>query len=405
MPVVSVTRGQPATAEVFFRNPDQTPFAGNTPARYTVLDFKNNLVVQGNATQDMTNASHWLATFTIPLSAPVSDINQNYAVLWYIANSTNSMSAIEYFKVISDVDLIPPFEEAQLLMDGLGDGAIPGQSTVYTDTLVLNTNKLESLSVTLRTVTDSTLFSYTSIPLVPSAIVNGKYYYCINSTDATVDNLTGNPVGPGPVPGLVAANMGVCPYFAYWQYQIQGQPPQLEIHPIYVINGVAVMLMNDIRRQLDAIRNEDMITQLRWTDIRLFHFALQGIQTINESKPTITGWTLRSLPTQFYHLANQAGCLEAVKSQYIAEGYTTFDMQGAAVQMNADRTQYLQSMISQYEGYLNNTLIATKRAYVRSLRFGPMGQVQGVWGPSANVVVPISPVLLSRYKLSLPFMW
>jgi hypothetical protein len=203
---------------------------------------------------------------------------------------------------------------------------------------------------------------------------------------------------------LQVTHYGVFPYFAYMNYTTPQGGKETTIYTVYAVNTPAMSLMNDIQRYSDRIRNKDIIPQLRITQTDLLHFAMKGIDMLSAEPPSNFTFNFNSLPPQFYHYAQTAGCIKLLEAQYLGYGMSTFNFGGASVNLDYDPTQYIMSIVDQLRQDFSKASLA-KNHWARSGGGrGAIASVGGNWGPVSNIIFAVSPVNMPGGWPVLPFL-
>lgn len=346
MKLFKVYRGQAFEADVEFYNSDgSTPFVLSSPATYEVYDYQNNFILNGNGTQDTGNTARWYSSIVIPSSALISDNLQKYKIIWNAVGTNETKSSIEYFEVTDVRDPIS-IENGRLLL----------KNGKFLDYIYLD-SEVNSGTVKLIDVNDNILYTDT-ISGNANKIINNKYVYENESTDL--------------IDGLETSS-GLNIFFSVWELTLDNTEVIFEIHPIYIISTRMFMYIDGVRRIIDKIRNDDINPTLKYTDIDLCHYVIDGIQRINRHKPNITNFHVDNIPIVFDEFVKKAGAIEALRAQYLAEGMAAFDFSGQSVTLTVDRTQYIQYVIDQLEAQLDDPLRATKKIYIRKNNAGTIG--------------------------------
>lgn len=354
-----VYRNQTVSNKVLLFNSKGLPFVATSPASFTVLDFNGATVISGPCVQDTQNPEVWEATFSIPTSAPVSELGEKYRLVYVIKNATETQTAVEYFTVRLDGDPIS-FDAGRIALKG---------GTV-SDYLITET---PASSVHLR-ILDESDSVYVDVDIDTSNPRRSGAYYVYDKTTDVLANLT-------PHHNLV-------PYLAEWTYIDQSGVPGLEVHPIYVVSTKLFMAIDALRKLVDKAKNEDINPNLRYTDLDLAHYVMAGINRVNVTPPSLTRYTTENIPFQMTSLAKDAAAVEALRAQYLAEGVSAFDFQGQSVQLNVDRTQYIQSMIDMLNNDLDERIRKAKKMAIRSSGAGVLGLSVH---PGTNYAAMISP--------------
>ncbi|MDE1905121.1 MAG: hypothetical protein KGH75_01540 [Rhodospirillales bacterium] len=393
MPIQEATIGQQTTADAYFYETDgTTPLAVSAPVTFFVRNQNNLLIASGSCTQDANYAAHWISTFTIPNNCTPTQPNANYSVVFVatvttptgIGNQTvtNTQNQTFFFSVVSQVP-VDTQDTAILILE----------CQPFTVNLVLPYSTLQTLSLRFVGAHGETIncIDTSGVNLSAPIQTNQGYVYPI-------------PVDQCYSGQLPATIYGVFPYFAYMNYTAPNGQQETTVYTTYVVNTPAMVLMNDIQRYADRIRNKDIIPQLRVTQLDLLHFAMQGVDMLSAEPPSNFVFNFRSLPNQFFFYAQTAGCIKLLEAQYLGYGMSTFNFQGASVSLDYDPTPYILQTVDLLRQDFTKASLA-KNHWARS--GGGRGSIAtsgGVWGPSANLVFTVSPYSMPGNFPVLPFL-
>ena len=391
MPIQSATIGQQATADTYFFAPNSTnALQVSQPVSFVVRNQNNLLVAQGLATQDANNASHWVASFTVPNTASPTQSGAFYSIV-FVATSTSGAGPTATTNTQNQTYFFPV--QSAINLDIQDTAVVVLQCNPFTINLVLPYSTLQSLS--LRFINH-----------------NGGVVTCVDTS--TVNLLapiqtTQGYVYPIPVDccyseKLIASQYGVFPYFAYMNYTTPTGGKETTIYTTYIVNAQAMSLMNDIQRYTDRIRNKDIIQQLRVTQLDLLHFSMKGIDMLSAEPPSNFTFNFNSLPPQFYHYAQTAGCIKLLEAQYLGYGMSSFNFSGQAVQFDYDPTPFIMGAID----LLRQDFAKAGQAKNHWARSGggrgSIATAGGTWGPNGNLVFRVSPYSMPGGFPVLPFL-
>ena len=373
MSLVTAYRGQPTTAEVYFYVPGTTtPLVLVGGASYSIFTPGNILVGSGIGTQDNTNAAHWTANFTIPSSAPVTTGNEKYYIIWTGNTANGSNSSSESFTLVDD-SVNNPVDSVVVALVG----------NPFNVNLQLPFPALESLSIRIINTNNYVLYSNSTYSTTPTTQNGPNYVYTMNV----------NPTVPLQLP---PNSGGLNQLYAYINYTDPNGNQLTEIQPVYLANPLVVSLMNDVRKYLDMLRNNDTISQLRYSEATLLHFVFQGMVRFNGCPPIWVALDFNIMQCShrarnMYWWVLKCAQLELIEAMYLAEGMTAFEMQGMSVQLNSDRTQYLDSIRQGLRTDLDKMQQMKMQEGRRGGFSGRIGTIGTVFGPNTNFVYGIQP--------------
>lgn len=153
--------------------------------------------------------------------------------------------------------------------------------------------------------------------------------------------------------------VSVEPYTAVWKYWQSEASHKVytERADFWVINPSIMGAIDDVKAKINKA-----MTTLYGTPDLLFPISTvltwlrRGMDAFNGYQGNFTQFTmtnaLGSIREWWLLLAEQA----ALEAQYIAEGEKAFDFQGAAIQLNVDKTQYLADAISRIQSRIDSEL-------------------------------------------------
>lgn len=338
--MVAAVIGQNYTCTCTFKNQDGTPFEVVSPISYKVFAFNDALIIENTAVQDVENASIWYANFAIPENAPVpNDVNnEQYRIDWYAQGINERLQATQQFQVIGSAE--PPVYDSTVL-------AMVGQP--IEDTLI-TMQKLSAYTLTIQDVGGNVLHTFSNTHPV-SVLRNNTYVTTYNSGTA--------------LPDVTDKCMGYCPYLLTYNFTLENGQTETEIHTLYVINSVAAILINNMRRYLDMARNYDLDVNLRLTEEDYIHFITVGLQRINGANPNTTTYTLCNFPMAFLYLLEKCAEVELLNAWYLAEGMRSFEFTGASVSLSVKRTEFIEKKMDEINSWLDNNLEKQKELMIR----------------------------------------
>lgn len=362
MGLSSVYLGQNFQVSAEFRDDANIAVAGTLPASYKIFTHNSQLVVSGSAAQSGTNPALWSANVVIPSSAPVAAGNDKYTIEWRLVATNGSVyKTTDSFSVLSPVDF-DDLENDRILLEGgeLNDAMKLPAYIVPT-------------SLHVSVIREDNTIVYASSELIGSAdltttqVQDEKIYQ--------FDTLETSSL-------LTVGDTGISPYIIKWSYTVNGRTSD-EFHFVFVINARTLNIINQLRRTIDKARSEHPNPVLRYTDVDLVAYIMQGLSLINGLKPNITNWDFNTLPAALHLGLVQAAAYCALSAQYLAEGQAAFDFSGQAISLNVDRTQYIDAALGRIMDFINDKIPATKKMLLRSSSMGILGVNVG---PSLGVV-------------------
>lgn len=308
MSLVSAVPGQTVSTTI------QLPKAATGPVKWTVRSPRGRLVASG---QSAPSGQLCVVSFVLPSEVEIPLDGSRYA----ITATDGVAAATEYFEVV-DPDGIE-------VEHGVEVGYMFGQKMA--DALILP-GPADEVSVTALLLDGSTLVASTPIDVDAVSRRGDAYVYKFVSS-STVDTRPNASMGVGSL---------------VWSYTpSDAELPQQELHPFYTITPYAADFANAIRKIVDKARIGDTNNYLDISMTDLMHAVIRGADYVMQSEPLATGFALNQMPRMLRDYIIKAGAIDLLRAQYLAEGMSQGDFQGLGVQLNVDRTQYLDQLISQ----------------------------------------------------------
>jgi hypothetical protein len=375
-----VVRGEAAQFDTYFyADGTANPLIVIGGVTYSVTTPNGLVVSSGVAIQDLVNAALWHVTFTIPASAPLTEPDQRYNLCWRAKSSSETVSNNVSFQVTD-----------QAVPDPIQPAIITFENTEFSPVLILPVNTISSLSLRILNMTNQPVITLPDLlnpsgpdpaPITPT-VSGANYIYSVPIDD------------PDQLSVMTLSANGLTTYLSYFNYTDAEGNKLTEVQPIYLANALIMSAMNDVRQFCDMLRNNDSVIELRITDIKLIHFVFKGMERLNATSPYNFTFNFTSLGQnyQFYFWMVKCAQYELLSALYLAEGMTAFDFQGMTVQLNSDRTQYIQTLMSDLKNDIDNTLPKVKSQFARGGgSSGQIGTIGSVWGPASNWVFRATP--------------
>ena len=325
--------GDSAMATTNFVVPNSLSLAGatvswvvmdNTGIQYAsgVGSFNSSALLNGNTL--ITSQS----VITTPSSIPASTSTLQYQLRWTLTLA-GSLPIYQYetIKVVSPISIEYGIETVVELIgnDAQVSIVLPQAYDTVTCQLYTPTN-IQLLVVPLQ------------IKQSETAIANGFLY-------------TANiPLTTGMTTPIVTSLNPLLVNFSY--SNSNGGPMNREFGKLFVVNPTIMNMMSDLRMFINKVNTTIHGTpDMLFTDALLIAFLRMGkdyfnmlyyftnFDMIQASGGIKDGWLTCS-------------SIRALRSHFIAEGEKTFDYQGQAISLTADRTSYYDSLASNLEGQL-----------------------------------------------------
>jgi hypothetical protein len=317
----------------------QLPQSALGPVKWTVRDHAGNLVVRGQAAP---NGPLVLVNFTLPAEAVVPPDGSRYV----LEATDGTSSCREYFQVVSADDLqVQHSSEIAYLK---------GQPLL--DSLILP-RKATGITVSGYLSDGTQLFAQQAVTEAPTRMGDAYVY---RFTGPVVDTRTQTTLGNGVV---------------QWSFLLDGATrPDQEMHVFYTITPYSATFIGSLKKLTDRAMLGDANRYLQITSSDLAHALLRGLDYVMQSPPLMTPFALDTMPITLRDFVVKAGAVDLLRSLYLAEGMSAFDMQGLGVQLNVDRTQYISTLVEELSTDLQG-LPAVKGRWLE--QGAPMGAQMG----------------------------
>jgi len=327
--------GQQAETEIFYN------VTLDSPPVYRITDFNGNLVLKGAGAQDIVNTKRWTAQVLIPTNAPIGRPDQLYSIEWTGKVGASKYVQTDSFSVNPIIDVYTQADQERILMAGKN----------LSDTLVLDDpSPVTNLMVKLyNPISDMPIFESGIIDAIPSRFDGHSQVFNYRS--------------PDPVDTMVAPTYNYKPYLIEWSWTQDGED-QSEFHYLYIVSNKVLLLLHNLRMKIDKAKTKQRNKALEWRDVDLLNYVDQGVQYLNASPPTMTGFSLNTAPAIFDTAIINCSAFAALCAQYLAEGQSTFDFSGQSVTLTIDRTQFIDAEINRLQSYMDSQLRATKKLWV-----------------------------------------
>jgi hypothetical protein len=308
MSLVSAVPGQTVNTTL------QLPQAAAGPVKWVVRTPEGRLVSSG---QSAPSGRLCVVQFVLPSTAEIPSDGSRYS----LTATDGVTSCTEYFEVLD-----PHGIEVE---HGVEVTYVAGQR--FADVLTLE-RPADEVTVTVVLLDGAVLVPVTAVDVNSAAHRGSAYVYKFASSGA-LDTRTMSGMGVGTV---------------IWSYTLEGDElPQQELHPFYTVTPYSADFANAIRKIVDKARIGDTNNYLDITMTDLMHAVIRGADFVMQSDPVATGFALDQMPRMLRDYIIKAGAIDLLRAQYLAEGMSQGDFQGLGVQLNVDRTQYLDGLINQ----------------------------------------------------------
>lgn len=331
----------------------QSPDTGENSI-VNIRDFKNQLILQTNATRDIGSNNIYSVTFTLDESVPVPLDETNDQYIAELLNSTGNVIATKTFNVISRAE---PIAHSNDVLAVLGS---PIQDQIFTTapasdsrvdiSIMKGNNPIINLAVKGDTIPYGKFYitKYSIMPVNYNNVItsSGEYMLVVNYNNAT------------------------------------------EYHPLHVIDVAGIQVVHEMRMDLDKARLIDIDPTLNFSDSDLYHYLMMGITRFNMLGRLVTYWNLPVITSiNFGWAIEKLGVIEALEAWSLAEGMKAFQFTGASIQLTVNRKQAIDDMLSNLKAKIPE-MTAAKDAFIQqnlpqAYAMGQLSSVSsGVYGPT-----------------------
>jgi hypothetical protein len=189
-----------------------------------------------------------------------------------------------------------------------------------------------------------------------------------------VTNTVGTPTPQSPGSVLAVAEwqapiIGVGEYLAHWSYQVGGAT-QHEYRQAFVISTKTASMLSSFKMFIDQSQMTRWLGHFSFHEVELIDCLYRGADRINVHPPQQTSYSPDSMPQQLTHALRVASLHEMLNRLYLAEGLSTFDFQGGSIQVNVDRTPFIQTKMDELGNWLDSNLTTIKGAMLSRSSIG-----------------------------------
>ncbi|QJT70889.1 hypothetical protein GR7B_00091 [Vibrio phage vB_VcorM_GR7B] len=160
---------------------------------------------------------------------------------------------------------------------------------------------------------------------------------------------------------------------------------------VYVQSPVIMQAAQELRLYVDRLNKHLRLDSLEFSDVDYMNWLKSGMDMYNSAaRPTyITMTNARGAIYGYWMMYSQ---LVALRIRYLEEGLTSFDYQGAAIQLTVDVTQYLENQASFIEqqiekGIENHKAYLAKKGISSGDGSAWKGRVQGATGATLSPMI------------------
>jgi len=314
----------------------------------------------------LSNTVTGRAVVSVPSSIPESLYNQKYQLRWMLNLNGQQFYSFENIGVVG-LNTVPLGVQPSVEMQG----------RIATSYLVID--KLYD-TVGMEVYQDNTsLAGFVSVPDF-KRVANG-YYYAME-------------IPTSQLPVMLE------PYHVIWSYWNQSAPnyKMTENAELWVINPSIMQAINDVKAKINKARTTLYGTpDLLYPEATILTWLRRARDAFNGYVGIFTSFTMINAkgPIREYWLLMAE--LEAIRSQYMAEGEKAFNFSGQAISLDVDRTGFLDSAAGAIQSRLDNEMKPFKtNLTIKGNTSGdgsadPLSLQRGAIGTVGISLTPISP--------------
>lgn len=350
MSLISVVPGQTVNTTV------QLPQPAIAAVKWVVRDHLSKVVARGQYSPSGTLV---VVNFVLPSTAAIPLDHSKYS----ITATDGASTVVEHFDVVSPEQLSTDHGTELAYMQGKN----------FTDIIRLPAVP-EFLKAQVFLADGTELVQEMEVD-TNSPIRSGQDYVFRFDYGDSLDTRTASTMGVGTV---------------VWDYTMEDAvDSEQEMHPFYTVTPYSMDYINAIRKIVDKTRIGDTNVYLQITTSDLVHALIRGADFVMQSEPLMSGFPLDQMPRMLRDFIVKAAAVDLLRAQYLAEGMSVFDMQGLGVQVNVDRTQYIDALVQQLANDLQQLPGAKKKWLEQGAPLGgtipPFKRPVGVLGLTTGV--------------------
>lgn len=338
---MKIGKGKPVTVRTAFKKRGIALTFANPPV-WRLYNGRGNILMQGVAAAD---GSRWAATFTIPTTYVVPEGSETLEVEFIGISGHNEYARSKEIELLDEAE--------NFRSTGLIYNTITG--SVLRDSILVPHEELEYIIVGVNTPYNTVMYTH---PTIPNPAFRKKtsqgYEYRFDLGQ----------------PDLALAVKYLEPVQLIIQYKAPGEDVEVEVHPLYVLTGANANLVNSMQQYLDKARLTEIDPTLQWTTDEYLHYLNEGISYINAFGDPATYWTAGAYPSSLRMMLVYAACWHALNARYLAEGFNSFEFTGLNTQLTFNRTDFINTKMSELQGVLDARLPAARAAAVRAYGIG-----------------------------------
>lgn len=390
----NICPGERVKASAYFVNPDGSQIQPADPYLYPVwriIDHVGDIVISGIGTYNdksrcyeaefmMPDYVELSASYTNPSVDTSNQDNRPYMIEWEVVDiRNNSHTCRETFFVSNPLFTMEVKEQQKITIPMASlPLSIPVVRNLSVDTqLIFQVYNLSSNG-------SSTTATWSALPQR-----NGSYgEYYIYSVEIPPNTLTENEEYLGvwqfsdsPLGGRIQKRINptddkVCTttYVDTTSGTPDGYPVTSTSRTVFTqvilcANLLIMKLLSDLRMYLDKVaKNLDIYTGYR--DSELYFHLKRGAEYLNSfgllSQWTLIDWMQNPMLKGGLYWLLEGAKYSALRSQYLAEGDSTFDFSSTPVSLSVSREGFIESELSRIQDGLANQFTQTKNQLIKS---------------------------------------
>lgn len=331
--MITVQAGATLTITEVFLDDFNIPLIPSSNPVVELIDSGGELAFFSSASPDIVPGT-WIANITVPKSDNRETIE--YTVVWKFISGTDTYKSKEAIQVEPSVQ-IRQTESVCLFGD-------------------------TSFVVNLPIVIDP------STPTVTSSLYEeNTLLFTVPHTDASVSISVNKYTTNLVLPLSSVLTASIYPRTLLVNYKSLGALiPETLTYKVWVVTPSILNTASQLENFVNKSRVSNVILELQYAQSDLMLALLRGLEMFNTIGSTLTTFSGLNMQGPFQESWIICSAIALLNAQYLAEGSLAFDFSGQSVNLNIDRTQYLDSMIGKLESRVTDQVLPFKKLLAKS---------------------------------------
>lgn len=137
--------------------------------------------------------------------------------------------------------------------------------------------------------------------------------------------------------------------------------PETYTFKAYVVTPSVLSTASLLENFINKSRISNVIPELRYAQSDLLTAMLGGLESFNSIGPVLTMFNGMNMQGGFQSSWIICSAIRLLNMQYMAEGSLAFDFSGQSVNLNIDRTQYIESALGRLDAMVENEVKPFKK--------------------------------------------